>query len=87
MYEIRVTYFYYAGMLHAPEDGYLVDRCGGERLEFNTFNDALDYLKFDLGGVKCIKGKSTFISDAPFYYLKHGEYAQPWYTIRKIRGT
>lgn len=85
MYGIKVNYFYYAGTINAPKDGYMTD-AGGYRLEFDTFEDALHFLKFWLSEVECIKGKSEYVY-AGTYYLNHGEYARPQYIIRKLRGT
>lgn len=84
MYTIKVTFYYYAGT-YAPEDGYLTDR-EGYRLEFETFEEAFEYLIAYYGLMKLVKGKTTFVSASDFYLLDYGEYSKPEYTIRKMRG-
>lgn len=88
-YYIRAKYHYYAGTYGAPQDGALRDQAGN-RLEFATRDDAAAYLceegdewNYDYA-MGCEKNMNGTYSFAGTYILRHGEYARPIYTIRKV---
>lgn len=78
MYYIKVTYYYFAGTLHAPKDGPLVE---DKKLVFETRLDAISYLE-ERGVDLHLKGASYTHS---YYQCNHGEYEAPDYQVRKIR--
>ena len=85
-YYIRAEYFYFAGTFNAPQDGALRDE-SGRRLEFATREQAAEYLAGtdgELESMGCREHAAGKYSPAGTYYLSHGEYSSPTYTIRKV---
>ena len=85
-YYIRAEYFYYSGTFGAPPDGALRDGFG-RRLEFATALAAEQYLagtEQELESMACREHSPGKFSPAGTYYLAHGEYSSPTYTIRKV---
>lgn len=85
-YYIRAEYFYYSGTFNSPADGALRDEFGG-RLEFATRQEAEEYLTGTDGefeSMGCREHTAGKYSPAGTYYLSHGEYSSPTYTIRKV---
>ena len=85
-YYIRAEFFYYSGTFNAPQDGALRDEMG-RRLEFGTREEAAEYLTDSDGefeSMGCREHAAGKYSPAGTYYLSHGEYSSPTYTIRKV---
>jgi hypothetical protein len=85
-YYIRAEYFYYSGTFFAPPDGALRDEFG-RRLDFATREEAAQYLtgtEGELEPMGCREHSPGKFSPAGTYYLSHGEYSSPTYTIRKV---
>lgn len=87
-YYIRAKYYYYAGTYGAPMDGALRDQAGN-RLEFASREDAAAHLceskdQWGSDAMGCERNPSGSYSFAGTYYLRHGEFARPIYTIRKV---
>lgn len=85
-YYIRAEYFYYSSTFYAPSNGALRDEFG-RRLEFATREEAEDYLTATDGefeSMGCREHSRGKFSPAGTYYLSHGEYSSPTYTIRKV---
>ena len=82
VYRILAHHYYYQGTFYAPKDGYLGDWDGVYGyLEFDTRESALDWMKENISPkMRLCKGKATYCSDTT-YYLNHGEYERPDYTI------
>lgn len=80
-YGIRARYYYYAGTLHAPTNGFLRDPYG-QILEFDSREQAESYLRRRYGRMSEDGGKNTYSIDGR-YVLGHGEYSRPRYTIVK----
>lgn len=84
MYKVLVKVFYYQGTLNVPENGYMRD--GGGVLLFKTKEEAISYITDNNAwDLHLCAGKSTYCYDGD-YYLNHGEYARPTYTIVKVGG-
>jgi hypothetical protein len=86
-YYIRAEYFYYAGTFNSPADGALRDVASGRRLEFATRAEAEEYLTGTDGefeSMGCREHAPGKFSPTGTYYLSHGEYSSPTYTIRKV---
>lgn len=84
-YYIRAEYFYYSGTFNAPSDGALRDESG--RLEFARREEAEAYLcdtESEWPSMGCRQHSPGKYSPAGTYYLSHGEYSSPTYTIRKV---
>jgi hypothetical protein len=95
-YRIKAEYGYYAGTLHAPQDGYLMDEPeydiwpGRETcspMTFETIADAYEYLTgggYDWHpseGLACeYDGKGSF-SVGGTYVTRHGQHSRPHYSI------
>ena len=89
MIKIKAEYFYYGGTFHTPKSGFLRESSfdwkglGNDKvLEFATEKDALDFLNENVGEMELVKGKATY-SQTGTYYLSHGEYSRPYYTLVK----
>lgn len=78
-YRILAHYYYYQGTWNAPEDGYLWSD-PDHYLEFDSHETALDWLEENCGKMELCKGKATYVPKGT-YYLNHGEYERPMYTI------
>jgi hypothetical protein len=86
IYYIRVEFFYQSTTFNAPEDGALRDE-SGLRMEFATREAAAEYLTGtdgELESMGCLEHAAGKYSPAGTYYLAHGEYSPPVYTIRKV---
>jgi hypothetical protein len=78
MYQIRAKYSYYSSTCNAPKNGVLRHN-NGQVVEFETRNDAIDYLCHQR---TCERDSDGSYSQAkPMYELAHGEYARPSYKI------
>lgn len=87
-YYIRAEYFYHTGTCYAPIDGPLTDGYG-QRLEFSSREGAAAYLteSTEWGeGMGCERNPSGNYSFAGTYVCRHGEFARPLYSIRKVRA-
>jgi hypothetical protein len=87
-YYIHAEYFYYAGTFNSRADGALRNN-SGRRLEFATREEAEEYLTGTDGefeSMGCREHAPGNFSPAGTYYLSHGEYSSPTYTIRKVRA-
>ena len=88
-YYIRAEYFYYAGTFFAPQDGALTDGYG-QRLEFASREEAAAHLCEERDewncdyAMGCERNPSGSYSFAGTYVCRHGEYARPAYSIRKV---
>ena len=88
-YYIRAQYFYYPGTCYAPTDGALFDHAG-DRIEFASRELAKQYLTRDgyddpdRVAINCREFSPSKFTHAGTYYLSHGEYSSPTYTIRKV---
>jgi len=86
MYQIRAKYSYYSSSYNAPKNGVL--RHGnGQVIEFQTRNEAIDYLCDNDGGLcndwgfACSQDNDGTYSPEGRYVTKCGEYERPSYKI------
>lgn len=91
-FAIFASYSYYSGTFNAPQNGAIRDPQTGERLEFDSREDAEKFLtatpvRSEWGyseemGLE--KNSDGSFSSPGTYTTRHGEYARPVYRIRKI---
>ena len=77
-----IKYYYHIGTYGAKKDGSMVHPVWGDRYEFDSIQQAKDYLKEE--GITWQVTPRTFQYEGN-YTLFHGEYSRPSYHIRKIR--
>jgi hypothetical protein len=87
-FAIYARYYFYAGTYGAPKDGCFTD-CNTQdnhRIEFDTPEAAIDYLREQFGTVheyKSEHGIKRWTTDGT-YYESYGEYERPDYRIIKL---
>lgn len=75
-YGFYIKHFYYSGTLNAPVSGLMRSEWSGEIIAVSSRRDA-EFILEKLILKQCANG---------FYFLSHGEYAMPEYTIRGTRA-
>lgn len=93
MYKIRVKYFYYWSYVnYAPKNGVIRDNHSKQAIEFETRDEAIDYLCDAEGGLcndygyTCERDNDGTYSPQGRYVTKSGEYERPSYKIVKSRA-
>ena len=91
-FAIIASYSYYSGTINAPKNGAIRDPQSGERLEFDSREEAEKFLTAqpeltpygytDEMGME--KNSDGSFSAPGTYVTRHGEYARPVYRIRKL---
>lgn len=85
MYKIRAKYFYYSTSYNAPKNGVLRDNHSKQVMEFETRNEAIDYLCNGYA-YNCERDSDGAYSNKGEYVTNSGEYARPSYKIVTSRA-